>query len=113
VLAFAVGAALVALTLFSAVRATILPRGAPSRVNRVVTRSVRWLFRLRAGVPVLQDREEAWTAWRGWRVNYDAVLLNLARLLEAPVAPWVADRSPISASPRRRVIRGGVERPDV
>jgi hypothetical protein len=66
-----------------------------------------------AGVPVLRDREEAWTAWRGWRVNYDAVLLNLARLVEAPVAPWVSDRSPISASPRRRVIRRGVERPDV
>ena len=37
-----------ALTLFSAVRSTILPRGVPSRLNRVVTRSVRWLFRLRA-----------------------------------------------------------------
>jgi hypothetical protein len=66
-----------------------------------------------AGVPVLADREEAWTAWRGWRVNYDAVLLNLARLVEAPVAPWVSDRSPISASPRRRVIHRGAGKPDV
>jgi hypothetical protein len=66
-----------------------------------------------AGVPVLADREEAWSAWRGWRVNYDAVLLNLARVVEAPVAPWVSDRSPISASPRRRVIRRAVGKPDV
>ncbi len=50
-----------------------------------------------AGLGVVSDREEAWTAWRGWRVNYDAVLLNLARLIEAPPAPWVSDRSPIGA----------------
>jgi hypothetical protein len=66
-----------------------------------------------AGIPVLADREEAWAAWSGWRVNYDAVLLNLARLVEAPVAPWVSDRSPLSASPRRGRRRRGPERPDV
>lgn len=47
------------------------------------------------GVPVVEDLEAAWTAWRGWRVNYDVVLLTLARLVEAPPAPWVSDRSPI------------------
>jgi len=51
-----------------------------------------------AGVDVVSDRDAAWTAWRGWRVNYDAVLLNLARLVEAPPAPWVSDRSPVGAS---------------
>jgi hypothetical protein len=66
-----------------------------------------------AGVPVLADREQAWAAWRGWRVNYDAVLLNLARLVEAPPAPWVSDRSPISASPRRRGIARVHGKPDV
>jgi hypothetical protein len=66
-----------------------------------------------AGVPMLADREEAWQAWKGWRVNYDAVLLNLARLIEAPPAPWVSDRSPISASPRHRVIHRGPGKPDV
>jgi hypothetical protein len=48
-----------------------------------------------AGVPLLADRQAAWEAWRGWRVNYDTVLLNLARLVEAPPAPWVSDRSPV------------------
>jgi hypothetical protein len=31
-----------------------------------------------AGVPV-KDREEAWVSWAGWRVNYDAALVGLAR----------------------------------
>jgi hypothetical protein len=50
-----------------------------------------------AGVGVVGDREKAWVAWKGWRVNYDAVLLNLARLVEAPPAPWISDRSPVGA----------------
>jgi hypothetical protein len=66
-----------------------------------------------AGIIMLADRDKAWEAWRGWRVNYDAVLLNLARFVEAPPAPWVSDRSPLSASPRHRVIRRGPEKPDV
>ncbi len=48
-----------------------------------------------AGVPLLANRDAAWEAWKGWRVNYDTVLLNLARLVEAPLAPWVSDRSPV------------------
>lgn len=48
-----------------------------------------------AGVPLVPDREKAWTDWRGWRVNYDVPLLRLARLTEAPLAPWTSDRSPI------------------
>jgi hypothetical protein len=31
------------------------------------------------GVPV-REREESWTAWAGWRVNYDAALVGLGRL---------------------------------
>lgn len=50
-----------------------------------------------AGVPVKGDRDEAWAAWSGWRVNYDQVLLELARLVEAPLAPWASDRSPVGA----------------
>ena len=35
------------------------------------------------GVPV-HDRETAWVAWAGWRVNYDAPLVALARLTSTP-----------------------------
>ena len=52
------------------------------------------------------------TAWRGWRVNYDAVLLNLARLVEAPagpvgVGPQPDQRVPSASGdpPRRRKTR--------
>jgi hypothetical protein len=46
-----------------------------------------------AGVPVKADREQAWRDYAGWRVNYDRVLLGLARLTSAPYAPWSSDRS--------------------
>jgi hypothetical protein len=59
-----------------------------------------------AGVPLVVDLDAAWRAWRGWRVNYDSVLLDLARLVEAPIAPWVSDRSPLSSGPRS--ISGGL-----
>jgi hypothetical protein len=60
-----------------------------------------------AGMPLKPDRDGAWEAWKGWRVNYDVVLLNLARLVEAPLTPWVSDRSPLSlnGAPRRWTIR--------
>ena len=45
-----------------------------------------------AGVPMKPDRERAWRDFAGWRVNYDAVLLGLARLTMAPPAPWSSDR---------------------
>ncbi|GCE24686.1 hypothetical protein KDA_01700 [Dictyobacter alpinus] len=45
-----------------------------------------------AGVPLVADREQAWNDFRGWRVNYDTVLLGLAELVMAPVAPWSSDR---------------------
>ncbi len=46
-----------------------------------------------AGIPVVADREQAWNDFRGWRVNYDDVLLMLARMTMAPYAPWTSDRS--------------------
>jgi hypothetical protein len=46
-----------------------------------------------AGVPVRPDREAAWRGFSGWRVNYDEVLLAIAHLVDAPIAPWVSDRS--------------------
>jgi hypothetical protein len=45
------------------------------------------------GVPLKADREQAWIDFKGWRVNYDEVLVNLAGLSMAPYAPWSSDRS--------------------
>jgi hypothetical protein len=47
----------------------------------------------KAGVPLKPDRDDAWKQFRGWRVNYDMVLLALAALTMAPEAPWSSDRS--------------------
>jgi hypothetical protein len=46
-----------------------------------------------AGVPLKADRDECWRNFAGWRVNYDAVLLQIALLVYAPYAPWSSDRS--------------------
>jgi hypothetical protein len=53
---------------------------------------------LASGVPLKADRDQAWQDFRGWRVNYDLVLLTLATLTMAPYAMWSSDRS----LPRRR-----------
>lgn len=45
------------------------------------------------GVPLKPDREQAWLDFAGWRVNYDQVLLALARLTMAPEALWSSDRA--------------------
>jgi hypothetical protein len=47
-----------------------------------------------AGVPIVADRDLAWRDFAGWRVNYDAPLFGLARLVMAPYAPWSSDRYP-------------------
>jgi hypothetical protein len=45
------------------------------------------------GVPLKSDREQAWQDFVGWRANYDTVLVSLAALVHAPVAPWSSDRT--------------------
>jgi hypothetical protein len=40
-----------------------------------------------AGVPLVEDRDQAWRDFNGWRVNYDAVLRALEKLTMAPT-PW-------------------------
>ena len=47
-----------------------------------------------AGVPVKQNREQAWRDFAGWRVNYDHALILLCGLVMAPQAPWSSDRAP-------------------
>lgn len=44
------------------------------------------------GVPLKEDREQAWRDFAGWRVNYDETLLALARLTMAPPSPWTGER---------------------
>lgn len=40
------------------------------------------------GVPVRANRDQCWRDFAGWRVNYDAALLGLAKLTMAADAPW-------------------------
>ncbi len=46
-----------------------------------------------SGVPLKPDRDAAWQAFAGWRVNYDTVLLALVRLTMAPESPWTGARA--------------------
>lgn len=50
------------------------------------------------GVPLKEDRDRAWRDFRGWRVNYDAVLIGLAALTAAPPGHWSSDRFPRTPS---------------
>jgi hypothetical protein len=54
------------------------------------------------GVPLVADRDQAWRDFRGWRVNYDTVLIALATLTMAPYAPWSSDRSVAGLPTRSR-----------
>jgi hypothetical protein len=66
-----------------------------------------------AGVRLKPDRDQAWQAFAGWRVNYDTVLITLAALVMAPGAPWSSDRSVTRFRPtllrgwRPRLLRRG------
>lgn len=51
-----------------------------------------------AGIPMIDDRDQAWKDFAGWRVNYEAPLLGLAEMLRAPYAPWTSDRSSLMSS---------------
>jgi hypothetical protein len=51
------------------------------------------------GVPLKPDRDATWQAFAGWRVNYDAALLGVARLTNAPPAPWSSPEMPEQRRP--------------
>jgi hypothetical protein len=55
------------------------------------------------GIPLVADRDQAWRDFVGWRVNYDRVLIALAGLVMAPVAPWSSDRSVRDWRPRASI----------
>jgi hypothetical protein len=47
------------------------------------------------GLPLKADRQQAWKDFAGWRVNYDSVLLALARITNAPPSPWTGPRAAV------------------
>lgn len=65
---------------------------------RVATGMLREL-----GYPIERTDEQAWPHFRGWRSNYDAAALLLARQLDAPPALWTGTRRwPSTPIPPRR-----------
>jgi hypothetical protein len=55
------------------------------------------------GYPIERSDEEAWPHFRGWRANYDAAALLLAKQLDAPPALWTGTRRwPSTPIPPRR-----------
>jgi hypothetical protein len=69
-------------------------RGDPISISRAEYDQVVRVLK-KAGIPIKADREEAWLDFTGWRVNYDTVLLALARITMAPPAPWTGSRERI------------------
>jgi hypothetical protein len=55
-----------------------------------------------SGFTTERSAEEAWSDFKGWRINYESVAYRLADRLTAPPAPW---------SGSRRHLRGGVVEP--
>jgi len=63
-------------------------------------------------IPLKANLDQAWRDYCGWRVNYDAVLIQLCGLVLAPPAKWSGDRPQVDnrrpkpfRKPRRRVNR--------
>ena len=44
------------------------------------------------GLPTSRRRTEMWMHFRGWRVNYEGVVYELARIVDAPPATWSGPR---------------------
>ena len=44
-----------------------------------------------AGVPLVDDQNQAWRDFAGWRVNYDVPLRALCAVVDAPSAKWSSD----------------------
>jgi hypothetical protein len=79
---------------------------APISVSYDDFRSATTMLR-ELGYPIERSDEEAWPHFRGWRANYDAAALLLAKQLDAPPALWTGTRrwpsTPIA--PRRPPLR--------
>jgi hypothetical protein len=64
---------------------------APISVSYDDFRSATTMLR-ELGYPIERSDEEAWPHFRGWRANYDAAALLLAKQLDAPPALWTGTR---------------------
>jgi hypothetical protein len=63
------------------------------------------------GVPLRADRDQCWRDFAGWRVNYDAALIGLARLTMAPDAPWSSARPVVAPAFQNPRPNSGTDRP--
>lgn len=61
------------------------------------TEAVEYLRR--SGFPLERDPGDAWPHFRGWRVNYESIVYELADLLVAPPAPWSGPRRHLPPGP--------------
>jgi hypothetical protein len=58
------------------------------------------------GIPIKADLDQAWRDFAGWRVNYDAALVGLCKLVLAPPGVWSSDREGERYVPRLRRTKG-------
>lgn len=49
-------------------------------------------FLMDLGYPAERSIEEAWPHFRGWRVNYESIVYELAKRLDSPPALWSGER---------------------
>ena len=91
------------------VRPAPRPDGRHQHRPRAVRRGARRCSTA-SGVPLVEDRDQAWRDFNGWRVNYDAVLRGLEKLTMAPTpwwdrpmhSAWETDEPMLERTPRRR-----------
>jgi hypothetical protein len=66
------------------------------------------------GFPMDRDAAEAWPHFKGWRVNYEALAYDLARLTDAVPAPWSGPRRwPTATIPVQRPPNRAPSKPSV
>jgi hypothetical protein len=70
----------------------------------------------KSGIEIERTAEEAWPHFRGWRVNYESIAFQLAKIVVAPPAPWlslgVGAEAPILPKrpiDRRPDLKGGLD----
>lgn len=52
-----------------------------------------------AGVPLKTDLDQAWRDFAGWRVNYDAIIVQAAATFDIPESPWLTATEQAPAFP--------------